>query len=138
MTDPIWSELKPEDLRRTYAEARRVIGSRFYRKDQLIRSFVRHLQAAGERPTRARIEAMLAETGRGYRSNPDYLSRALRGGPSGTWKELAPLKYPNGKAVEASGRTYRSIRAAAEGEGVAVETVRKRIRAGEPGWRYVA
>lgn len=79
---------------------------------------------------------MLAETGRGYRPNPDYLSRALRGGPSGTWKELEPLKYPNGKAVEVDGHRYPSIRAAAEAEGVAVETVRKRIRAGKLGWQY--
>ena len=45
--------------------------------------------------------------------------------------------YSNGKRVKVNRTVYRSIRAAAAAEGCAIETVRKRIRAGRPGWRYV-
>lgn len=137
MPERDWDDIAEEDRRRSYQEWRAGGGAgAFVRKDHLVRAYARHLLAGGEQPTRERIDAMLAETGRGYAVSPSYVSRALRGGPDGTWREFGGLRRPNGRRVEVEGRLHPSIRAAAEREGVAVETVRKRIAAGRPGWRY--
>ena len=139
MKDRTWDEISEEAKRASYADWRKngVAGS-FPRKEELIRSYARHLLARGEKPTRERIEEMLEATGRGYARSRCYMSRALRGGPNGSWGDLAPLKLTKGGAhrVIAGGEPFHSIRAAAEAHGVAVETVRKRIRAGRDGWGY--
>jgi hypothetical protein len=102
-------------------------------KLSLIRRYAKELDAKGERATHERIREMLDALGRNYKTSSSEITMALtllhRHGV------LEP--YSNGRRVEAEGRVYRSIRAAAKEEGCAVETVRKRIRAGRPGWRYL-
>lgn len=140
MKDRDWDEISEAAKLTSYADWRRSgAGGTFPRKDELIRSYARHLLAKGEEPTRERIEEMLEATGRGYVRSRSYMSRALRGGPDGSWGDFATLKLPKGRpyAVMAEGKPYPSIRAAAEAHGVAVETVRKRIRSGREGWLYV-
>lgn len=139
MEDRDWDKISEEAKRTSYADWRgNGRAGTFIRKDELIRSYARHLLAKGEKPTRERIEEMLEATGRGYSRSRCYLSRALRGGPNGHWGDLAPLKLPKGRPhqVIAEGKPHPSIRAAAEAHGIAVETVRKRIHAGREGWRY--
>lgn len=135
--DRPWDEISEEERRTSYADWRRngSVGN-FADKEELVRSYARHLLSQGEKPTRKRIEDMLESTGRGYSRSRTHLSQALRGGPDGKWFDLTPLKFPNSRPVIANGKPYHSIRAAAEGEGCAVETVRNRIHAGRGGWRY--
>lgn len=104
----------------------------FLSKPKIIRRYALELRAAGEVPTHGKIRAMLRALRRNYRMSAAEISFALEP----LYRNGRLERYPNGARVEVAGKPYRSIRAAARGEGCAVETVRKRIAAGRAGWRY--
>ena len=102
-------------------------------KLSLIHRYAKELNARGERVTHERIREMLRALGRNYRMSTSEITMGLRRLHMNGVVE----RYSNGKRVQVNRKLYRSIRAAAAAEGCAIETVRKRIRAGRPGWRYV-
>jgi hypothetical protein len=105
----------------------------FQSKVRLVRDYAEHLERRGERITYERMRAMLESMNRGYGLSRQeihwglYLSKV---------RAKMPLR-PNGKRVRVGDNTYRSIRAAARGEGCRQSTVVKRVEAGEPGWSFV-
>ena len=105
----------------------------YERKPALICRRAKELVVNGERPTHERIREMLRALDRNYRVSATEIAMALRP----LHKSGAVERFSNGHRVEVDSHVYPSIRAAAKAEGCAIETVRKRIRAGRPGWRYV-
>ncbi|WP_374577385.1 hypothetical protein [Phenylobacterium sp.] len=133
-----WPEWLREQVGLRYAEVRHDprLAARFMSKGDIVREYARHLQEVrGEPVTYPKIKAMLEALDRGYADKTDQLSFALY--RHRHWSKRFRLDpFPNGQAVSIEGRSYRSIREAAKGEGVSPETVRRRIRAKRPGWSY--
>src|SRR3546814_8910504 len=89
----------------------------------------------GERVTMQAIRVFLASRSKPYSLKADQISFALK--PLRDQKKVD--SFTNGKRVKVDKKTYHSIRQAAREEGVAIETVRKRIRSESPEfklWHY--
>jgi len=98
---------------------------------RMIRRYADELSAAGRPVTTEVIRKMLTYLDRGYSLKADQIGFALRQ----RYANGAVAKYTNSTAVVIEGKRHRSIRAAAEAEGVSPQTVINRIRSNDPKWR---
>jgi len=107
-------------------------GGRFYkRKSTLIVEHARKLVSEGKPVTHAAIMAMLDKERPKHCTFPTEISRALRSIPKAK-------RARSGYGIKADGVAYPSVRAAARAEGIAMETVRKRIASPNfPKWKRV-
>jgi hypothetical protein len=107
-------------------------GKRYKWKSTLIVEYAHKLIAENKPVTHAAIMAMLDKERPGHRTFPTEISRALK-------KPIPKAKRARtGYSVKADGVVYPSVRAAARAEGVAMETVRKRIASPHfPKWKRI-
>lgn len=108
-------------------------GGRFYkRKSTLIVEYARRLIDEGKPVTHAAIMAMLDKERPRHRTFPTEISSALK-------KSIPKAKRARtGHGVKADGVVYPSVRTTARAEGVAMETVRKRIASPNfPKWKRI-
>lgn len=109
-------------------------GDRNYSNEWvMMRAYALHLNDQGIRPTYARIREMLDSLERGYTGQPCQIYEALR--RLYAFGLLDP--YPNGRRIQVGDTVYRSIRAAAKGEGCRQSAVKEKIERGEPGWSFI-
>lgn len=129
MSDPGFPDWLIEQKGRRYRDGAK---GKYLGRDTLVRRYARHLQSLGEPVTHAAIRSMLAYVDRGYSMKADQISRAL----SALYhSEDRPLpKAQNGWPVTIEGRQYASARAAAEGQGISVQTVLRRVASAESRW----
>jgi hypothetical protein len=99
-------------------------------RNRLVRRYARELAAGGRPVTLDVIRDMLRFVDRGYSLSADQISRAL----APLYKQGTIAKHANGSTVIIEGRRYRSIRAAAEAEGVSPQTVINRIASDAVAW----
>lgn len=98
---------------------------------RIIRRYADELSAAGRPVTIEVIREMLTYLDRGYSLKADQIGFALRQ----RYVNGAVAKYTNSTAVVIEGRRHRSIRAAAQAEGISPQTVINRIRSNDAKWK---